>query len=242
VLKAYFDESYDRSTMCVGGWLCHEDTWKVIEKNWLARVGHERRIAIKHGHKPIRRYHATDCGNLKREFSKKNGWDIPRQIRLTKKLIGIIGTANPQPVGIVIGMSLDELKLVRPDFTAQELKWWAYYFCFRECLDNVGKGMQEWFTHEKVSVVYEGSTDLSSAALKVFQEMKENQLPFAHHFKTVAPGFWSDFTALQPADLIAYEGFKLSAAYKRGSVHLRKSLEAVIGHDIQIRAGIYNCR
>jgi hypothetical protein len=241
VLKAYFDESYDNSTMCVGGWLCLEDGWKQIEDKWLARIEHERRIAIKHGHEPISRYHATDCGNLKKEFSEENGWNIPRQIRFTKKLTDVIGTAKVKPEGFVFGMSINELKLARPDFTDKELKWWAYYFCFRECLDRVGKEMQEWFTHEKVSVIYEGSTDLSSAGLKVFQEMKDNQLPFAHHFKTVAPGYWADFTALQPADLIAYEGFKLSATYKRGSDHLRKSLEALIGHGVQIRAGIYNC-
>lgn len=104
VLKAYFDESYDHSTMCVGGWLTLDDEWKRIEEKWLARIEYERRVAIKHGHKPISRYHATDCENLKKEFSKKNGWDIPRQIRLTRKLIDIIGNARPH--GIVIGMSL----------------------------------------------------------------------------------------------------------------------------------------
>ena len=35
---------------------------------------------------PISRYHATDCANLKKEFDKKNGWDIKKQINLTKRL------------------------------------------------------------------------------------------------------------------------------------------------------------
>ncbi len=47
VLKAYLDESYDSSTMCVGGWLCLDDAWKPIEDKWLARIEYERRIAVK---------------------------------------------------------------------------------------------------------------------------------------------------------------------------------------------------
>jgi len=242
VLKAYFDESYDPSTMCVGGWLCLEDAWTPIEAKWLARIEHERRIAVKHGHKPIRRYHATDCGNLKKEFSAKQGWTIDRQIRLTKKLISIIGEAKPQPIGIVIGMSLKELALVRPDFTDTELKWWAYYFCMRECLDNVGKVMQHQAPHDKVSAIYEDSTELGSAALKVFHDMKEGKLPYAHQFVTVAPGSWQDFPALQPSDFIAYEGFKYTSARKRGEDNLRKSLENVIGHGVIIRAGIFDAK
>src|ERR1035441_8588036 len=165
VLKAYLDESYDTSTMCVGGWICDEDSWKRIEGKWLARIEYERRLEIKQGHKPIQRYHATDCANLKREFAPKNGWTIERQIGLTKKLIGIVGEADPQPVGIAIGMSLKELKAVRPDFTDQELKWHSYSFCVSECLANIGNIMREQFMHDKVSVVYEDTKELGEAAL-----------------------------------------------------------------------------
>lgn len=102
--------------------------------------------------------------------------------------------------------------------------------------------MQEWFTHDKVSVIYEHSLELGSAALKVYDDMKEGKLPYRHHFVTVAPGDWQTFPALQPADLLAYEGFKLIAAHKRGTDDLRKSLESVIGHGVEIRAEYFNCK
>jgi hypothetical protein len=244
VLKAYFDESYDPSTMCVGGWLCPEGSWKRIEDKWLARIEHERRISVKHGHKPISRYHATDCGNLKREFSAKHGWTIDRQIQLTKKLIGVIGKATPQPIGIVIGMSLKELALVRPAFTEKELKWWAYRFCMGECLNNVAKASHEWFTHDTVSVIHEASDELNSAALEAFQDLKLSRVPYRRQVVTLAPGSWQDFPALQPADLLAYEGFKFTSARKRDedSNHLRKSLEKVIGHGVLVRTGIFTAK
>jgi hypothetical protein len=240
VLKAYFDESFDDSAMCVGGWLCLDYAWKHIEGKWLSRIEHERRIAIKHRHKPIERYHATDCANLKRGFAVKHGWTIERQIRFTKKLISIIGEADPQPVGIVIGMSLKELKLVRPDFNDRELKWWAYRFCMGECLDNIGKAMHAWFTHDTVSVIHEASDELNSAALEAFQDMKKSRRSYVHQFTTLGPGSWENFPALQPADMIAYEGFKLTTSRKRGEDNLRKSLEKVIGYGVKIRAGIFN--
>ena len=242
VLKAYFDESYDRSTMCVGGWLCTGDGWKVIEDKWVARIAHESRMSVKKGHRPIQRYHATDCSNLKHEFASKEGWSIDRQIVLTKKLISIIGEANPQPIGIAIGMSLSELKLVRPDFTDKELKWWAYRFCMADCLDNIGKAVREWFSHDDVSVIHDGSDELDSAALEALHDIQKSKRPYAHQFAALTPGSWKHFPALQPADMLAYEGFKFTAARKRGNESLRKSLEGFIGHGVIIRAGHYNCK
>jgi len=243
VLKAYFDESYDGSTMCVGGWLCTEDGWKLIEDKWLARIAHENRMSVKKGHPPITRYHATYCANLKKEFSATNGWSVERQIQLTKKLIGIVGNADPQPIGIVIGLSLNELRLVRPDFTDKELKWWAYRFCMGDCLNNIGKAVHEWFTHDTVTVIHDGDGgDLDVAALEAYQDVKRSRRSYAHQFVAMTPGEWRNYPALQPADMLAYEGFKFTAARKRGSQTLRKSLEGFIGHDVIIRAGYFNCQ
>jgi hypothetical protein len=242
VLKAYFDESYDHATMCVGGWVCDENTWKQIEGKWIARIEHERRMSIKKGYAPVSRYHATDCANLKREFCEENGWDIPRQICLTKRLIDIIGEANPKPIGIAIGISLKELLAFKPDLTAQEAKMHAYSFCISECLDNIRHVMRARPAHERVSVFYENNKEFGYLALEAFQRMKERRLAAADQVMTVAPGCWQDLPALQPADMIAYEGFRLTASIKRGSANLRKSLEKVVGHGVFVRAGIINCR
>ena len=68
---------------------------------------------------------------------------------------------------------------------------------------------------------------------------ESKKFPYAHYFVSVAPGRWQDFPALQPADLIAFEGFKLTAAHKSGKDDLRKSLQKVIGHGIVVPAGFY---
>jgi hypothetical protein len=237
VLRAYFDESYDNRTMCVGGWLCTEDAWAAIEPKWLQRIEHERRMSIKGGHEPILRYHATDCANLKRQYKT---WTIERQIQLTKKLIGILGGARPLPVGVAVGLSMEELMGARPDLDEKQIKWAAYFLCMCECFHNIGEAMDELFPSERVSVIHDGSSDFDTAALGAYQQMHESRrFPYAHYFFGIAPGKWQDFVALQPADLIAYEGFKLTAARKRGQDDLRKSLQNVLGHRIVVRAGFY---
>ncbi len=141
-------------------------------------------------------------------------------------------------------MSLKELALVRPDFTETELKWWAYRFCMGECLDNIGAAVHEWFSHDTVTVIHEASDELNSAALKAYEDMKKSKRHYRHQFVAVTPGSWLNFPALQPADLLAYEGFKFTAARKsrENSIHLRRSLEGVIGHGVIIRTGVFDAK
>lgn len=239
VLKAYLDESYDNRTMCIGGWLCNEDTWNGIETKWLQRIEYERRISVKRGEDPISRYHATDCANLKREFST---WDIPRQITLTKRLIDILGRVRPKPIGIASGLPLKELRTARPDLDEKLIKQAAYYLCMCDCFRNIGEAMDENFSEERVVVLHDFSKDFNRWALEAYEGMEHSKFPYTSYFKSIAPGHWQDFPALQPADLIAFEGFKLTAQTKREEQDLRKSLQRVMGHGVNVYAGFYNAR
>src|ERR1700685_1218232 len=81
---AYLDESYNAQTFCVGGFMAPIGTWSKIETPWKQRIDFENRKSAKKGFPPISRYHATDCANLKKEFTETNGWSIDRQIELSK--------------------------------------------------------------------------------------------------------------------------------------------------------------
>lgn len=237
MLHAYLDESYDAHTMCVGGWLSPDNVWPLINEKWAQRIEYEQKLSIRRSQEPIDRYHATDCANLKRKFKT---WTIPRQILLTRKLIGILGAVRPLPIGIAVGLSLRELRAARPDLDAKMVKWVAYFLCMCECFFNIGEAMNEVFPSERVTVVHDGSAEFDGAASRAFRQMHESQrFDYAHYFTDITPGSWQDFIALQPADLIAYEGFKLTAARKRGEDDLRKSLQRVLGHHIVVRAGFY---
>jgi hypothetical protein len=85
----------------VGCVLAPAFVWERFTKAWAERIALENRNSVKRGFPPIGRYHATDCANLKREFAEKKGWNIPRQVRLTKRLCTIFAEHRPQ--AIVIG-------------------------------------------------------------------------------------------------------------------------------------------
>jgi hypothetical protein len=237
VLKAYLDESYNSATMCVGGWLCHEDVWTSIESAWRQRIDYERRISIKRGEVPISRYHATDCANLKREFKQ---WSVERQIRLTKRLLQILGDAKDGLIGITIGMSIAELQTAFRGLTPAEAKWAAYKHCMCQCFWHIADSMDEFFPDDRVSVIYDRTFEFNTAAQSAYNDMFEaKHYPNKRYFVTAASGGWEDFTALQPADLIAFEGFKLTKSHKAGHLDLRRSLQKIIGHQIAIKAAYW---
>ena len=106
--RVYIDESYNEHVFCVGGFLAPEPLWQSIDEQWSARLHYENEKSRIAGYPPITRYHARECANLKGEFAKSRGWDIDRQIKLTKRLCGIIGDEGP--AGLVVGGRIKDMR------------------------------------------------------------------------------------------------------------------------------------
>src|SRR5258708_8353991 len=136
----YIDESYNSRTFCVGGLLAPVGVWSKIESSWKQRIDYENRVSVKKGFSPISRYHATYCANLKREFSEKNGWDIPRQIRFCKRLCEIIGSNGPYAI-LHGGGIADVQKYLPPDINL--VKEFLYHTSILLHLMKVGEVMKE---------------------------------------------------------------------------------------------------
>ncbi len=83
-------------------------------------------------------------------------------------------------------------------------------------------------------MIYDREKDLNTAAQSAYEEARRS--PFSKCFLTMAPGDWQNFIALQPADLIAFEGYKLTDSFKLGKRHLRQSL---LGIDNPLAAGYF---
>ena len=100
VLTYKFDESYkDARSMVVGGWLGEETRWKDVQQQWCAAISFENET-LPDGHK-ISRYHASEMNARDKEFC---GWDDKRMLRLTKRLLDIVG--NSGMVAVTCGMDL----------------------------------------------------------------------------------------------------------------------------------------
>lgn len=233
-LSDYIDESYNSRTFCVGGLLAPVSMWSSIEASWKQRLEYENRLSAKKGFPPISRYHATDCANLKREFSDKNGWNIGRQIRLSKRLCQIL--AENGPYAIVYGASLTAIQKYLPpnENPAEEF---LYHISTIMHLMLVGQIMKEQFPRDRVTVYYDRSKQFGRIAREVFDSfMKDPTVKDIFGcFATMAPMGWEDCIALQPADFIAYEGMKRVDGSLGGNDNIRKSLRALLGDKMPLR-------
>jgi hypothetical protein len=228
--RAYLDESYDSKTFCVGGFLARVAEWEKIERAWAKVIAGEGIRSQRKGFAPISAYHATDCANLKNEFSVANGWDINRQIRITKRLISVIG--SHRLAGFVIGGSIADVqnhlepgKDVPKDF--------LYSICFKTCLIQIAGWLSATAIDPQVSVFYERS-DFDKLAREAFEMMRTDTNRVYQSIISAEPKGWEDCIPLQSADLMAYEGFKAVGSSLKGKSNVRKSLEAIVGSQNEI--------
>jgi hypothetical protein len=239
-MSAYIDESYNGRVLCVGGWLALDMQWNGIERLWKERIQHERRLSIKRGFPPISRYHATDCANLKNEFSEEKGWDIPRQIRLSKKLIEIVG--RYRIAGIVGGGGIADFVKHFPG-DKERCKDGLYYFSVIKFLALTCEAMKKYFPNERVSVFYERG-QFGGMAQRAFDSLMSDprNADCSKYFVTMAPLGWEDCVPLQPADLMAYEGLKRVDGSLRGEDNIRRSLQALMGKNVSLTIGHFTDR
>jgi len=201
---AYIDESYNAKTFCVGGFLAPEGVWRGIVHDWSARIEYERRRAIKRGLQPISRYHATDCANLKKEFDKKHGWDVRRQINLTKRLCEILGTHLP--TGIVVGAGLDDVqRFLPPD--PENAKSFLYSTCFKTCLLHIAALMREGVHDPTVKIFYERG-EYDYLAREAYEMLQHDKPSLFGCLVSIEASGWEDCVPLQCADFMAYKDFK----------------------------------
>jgi hypothetical protein len=230
VWHAYIDESYNTKTFCVGGFLAPEDIWNGITHDWSERIECERRRSIKKGLQPISRYHATDCAGLKKEFDKKHGWDITRQINLTKRLCEILG--KHLPTGLVVGGGLDDVQLYLPPDPAQA-KILLYSMCFKTCLMHIAALMYDAVYEPKVKIFYERG-EYDYLAEEAFEMLRQDNRSFFECLVSIEAKGWEDCVPLQCADFMAYQGFQRVGGSLKGDDAIRKSLQALISKELPI--------
>lgn len=240
VLTAYLDESYNNRTFCVGGWLASVSEWSTIEKQWVQRVEYERRKSIEKGFPPISRYHASDCSSLKGEFDVSKGWDVPRQIKFSKKLLAIL--AKNKPIGIVVGGAVDDyLRHFTSDAKAKQWQSGLYYFSIMVVMDQIAQIVQAYFPREKVTIYYDRGK-FSSMADRAFRSLKDDtrNADVSRFFVTMGPMGWEDCAPLQVADLLAFEGLKRVDGSLNGNDSIRRSLQALLGAKVDLSVGYFS--
>ena len=232
LLTFYADESFNDRCFSFGGWLAEEKVWTSIGNQWEKRLAYERRM-----HGTLRRYHATDCNGGYREY--KN-WSKPQRDQHTKKLLKIIARKKGEIVALCFG--LDRISF-RQHFSApKDDLGAAYNVAVRRTMMLIHKAMQR-HPGDRVAIIHSDAPGYNGIIQDAFDTMM-NDPEYSRYrkvFTTIAPLKWEDCIQLQPADMIAFEAFKLiDSDLHSTEPKIRRSLEALIGSGVGVAVRYFN--
>ena len=201
MLKIFMDETGvhdDAEMVAVGAYICNPKAWRAWTKDWNI---HKRKVPD--GRRPIQVFHATDCANGKGEFE---GWDKEKERDpYVAQLLPVI-PAHPL-AGVVVGVHLTEFeKAFRDHVELVEMFGTPYTACFQWAISIIvdlaterGHGQRMAFVHE--------INDYKGECLKAFEYintyLNPRKIPM-----TIGFGTKEQYTPLQAADVLAYEGGK----------------------------------
>jgi hypothetical protein len=229
LLKFYADESYNNRTFNFGGWLGEESEWNRLESQWRKRIEHEKR---KHG--KLARYHASDCASLLQDYQ---GWSVAEQIQHTQKFQAIIARRNL--IAICSGVDLAALPRVFTGDAEDPLRG-AYDLTVRHLMMMIRASVKRGQGH-RVTIIHDQTTGYNGVISDAFYRfLEEAGDRYKELFVTIAPMKWQDCVPLQPADMIAFDTFKLLDGTVHSSARMRRSLQALLGKAAHIEGRYFS--
>jgi len=228
MFTGYLDDSGSSDThlftlSCLFG---HGSMWQWVEWAWLNCLENKNKQLESQGRKPIRRYHAADCSGFHKDF--KN-WSKEEQIEFTDKLIRVFQRHNLAAISYTLDLrdlaaEFPEAKKKQYELAHVLLLIRIMAFLSEKLLDLPG------YSRDRLSLIHDRS-DYERVLLNTFDYMKnEGTLKNGERFTTIAPMGWEDCVPLQPADLIAYENFKIVERNSKGKKR-RISMERILDLD-----------
>ncbi len=224
MLWLYCDESYDSKaknpkTFVIAGFMAEEAIWNKIEHSFERK---NERVGVQ-------RFHASHLNARDYEFK---GWTAQRSKRYVKDLLAILARSRKQLIAVAFSLFADEYRRIIPQ-EGREKFGEPYVVCFKMLVANIAKLMDDrgFPSDYRFSIILDRNK-FNSQAVKTFFAMKEHpDNKRRHRFGTCAPGCWEEFTALQPADLIAYETFRLLQNKRQGVERVRKAIEKMVPYN-----------
>lgn len=213
VLDFFCDESYNDKVFTFGGFMASEHEWSKLENKWKRRVK-------KAG---VSRFHAAELNGYKKEFA---GWKGTNRSRdFVVPLLNII--KHRKMMGFSFAMLLKDYDEYTSAVAKDKLGT-PYLCCFKHCIAMAAQAMNGMPPEDKFSVIIDTNSQ-ENAAMDLFYTIKNSpSIPYRHRLATCVPGSWEEYIPLQPADMIAYDTFKLlDDTHFQGKKAWRKSLEAL---------------
>ena len=189
-----------------------EHEWSKLENKWKKRVK-------KAG---VSRFHAAPLNCYDGEFESWKGTNKSKEFVVP--LLNIIKRRNL--VGFSFAMILEDYKKYTSQ-TAKDKLGTPYLCCFKHCIAMAAQAMNMPLD-DKIAVIIDRNPE-ENEAVKLFYRIKDDSsVPYRHRLASCVPGSWEEYVPLQPADMIAYDTFKLlHDTHIREKKDWRKSLKAI---------------
>lgn len=159
-------------------------------------------------HVGVSRYHGAYVNARSGEFED---WNKERQRTYSINLVSILRAQKKRLHVISCGMFVGDYRATISE-TGRVKFGTPYIACFKECISMIACGMEmpgRFEPDDKFAVILDRN-EQENEAVEVFYKMKDStSWPPHRRLATCAPGGWQDHILLQPADLIAYESFRL---------------------------------
>lgn len=207
VLKGYIDESYSRENPPkVFGLTCtiaDARDWLWIEWAWENCLDEKNAALRRAGRREITRYHAAEINSYAGDFE---GWDDKERREFHEKLIRKVFARHLMGYeGYAI--NLEQLVELWPEAKRDPLEF-AYGSLTKFLMIEIGKGMSGDIPDWKITLFHDRCPYDGSFLSAFDQLINDPSFKYRHCFTTIEPKGWKQCTALQPADLIAYENMK----------------------------------
>ncbi len=238
LFKFYCDESYDSDphqdesrlfdptakphvpqTFAVAGFIAPENVWERVERRW----NNANRFF------KVSRFHAANVNARDGEYE---GWKKGKRNRYVRRLLRILTDQRLQLHAFACGMFARDYERIISE-KGRENFGPPYIACFKSCVSMLAQQMElgGFPEEDKFSVVLDRN-EWELEAVKIFYDLKDTtEWPFHSRLETCAPGSSAEIAALQTADLITYDTFKLLHGKHRGIENVCRSLESMFGRN-----------
>lgn len=230
VFRGYIDESYGpkQNVFTLSCLLATGKDWREMERKWKLHLRAKNKELKKAGRRTISRYHASDCSGCRGEFE-----DWTRDER-DAFVLGLFGIFKQIPLHTdVFDVQLDDVCEVFPEWKDDRLET-AYRILIPFLLVMIGQDFYANGKHNtpaKITLFHDrtaGDGKYDPTILRAFNKhITDPTFRHRDYFTTIAALSWERCLALQPADLVAFECFKVAEARLEART-FRKSFKALL--------------
>jgi hypothetical protein len=235
VFWGYIDDSGDKTTG-LRTLSCFIGHWSVLfdfEVAWNRVIEKANRRLAAAGRRTISRFHATDWSTKRKEFS---GWSDDEKFELFDNLLALFERYNV--VGCGESVYLTDVATVFPEAAAQDkVDHLAHTLLFSMIVLYIDQNLLSRFpTYEtdRIAFVHD-SEQFNGVPIDTLKELKTDPaVKCRDRLVGIELKSWQEETLLQPADLIAYENFKV-AERKHAGAEMRLTMKKILDTEFRGR-------